>query len=688
MGRYMGCRRIRQGSVSRFSGPTRSTLLRRLVCLAIPCAIGALMLLAGPLAHSLAQDKAAAIVHVVRPGETLSEIALIYRVSVKQLQRWNHLRGSRILAGQRLEVWPAHRPTSYVVRSGDTLSEIAAQFKIPLSTLRRLNPIHRDRIYPGQELTLIAPAEREPALEEAFEYVVQKGDNLSTIARRFDVGLGLLRQLNRLTNDRIYPGQRLQLRPSSLDEPVHTVRRGETLSSIALKYHLTVSDLAALNDIEGSTIFVGQELRLKSAPAHVYIVERGDALWEIAAAYGMTVHELKRLNGLSSDRIYPGQELHLSVKRPMSTDTYVVKAGDYLGRIARLHQMSISELKRLNNMRSSVIYPGDKLKVNPILRTDGERIALGDIDWDDLMDISCDMQRIPEGNGPYYGWSPRAQQQLHADYFEAPCLSPWKSYVQARSLFRAFDRKIDRLGRLSDKLKGWHIVLDPGHGGLDPGAVVENLDGNGDKVYVVEHEYVYDIALRVYVLLRLHGATVTMTLLSPNHLIRRSDPPTQTFVNEKNEVYNSEQYNRTSCLASWPNGGRNGNLSHRVDIAARAFKNVPKNRRIFLSLHADIDPRSPEAPLVLYYKSRNGRHVDQASRKFAQCILSDLGAGAYARGQNLGVLRNNPARVKVLLELRNLAYTSHAWAIRFEELRQRDAEKLVRGILNYARSHG
>lgn len=45
------------------------------------------------------------------------------------------------------------------------------------------------------------------------------------------------------------------------------------------------------------------------------------------------------------------------------------------------------------------------------------------------------------------------------------------------------------MGRLSNVLKGWHIVLDPGHGGLDPGAVVENVDGNGNKVYVVEDEY-------------------------------------------------------------------------------------------------------------------------------------------------------------------------------------------------------
>ena len=55
------------------------------------------------------------------------------------------------------------------------------------------------------------------------------------------------------------------------------------------------------------------------------------------------------------------------------------------------------------------------------------------------------------------------------------------------------------------------------------------------------------------------------------------------------------------------------------------------------------------------------------------------------RGQNLGVLRNNPADVKVLIEVRNMAYRDHVWALRFEDLRHRDAEKVVRGLLDHAR---
>ena len=89
-----------------------------------------------------------------------------------------------------------------------------------------------------------------------------------------------------------------------------------------------------------------------------------------------------------------------------------------------------------------------------------------------------------------------------------------------------------------------------------------------------------------------------------------------------------------------------------------------------------------EAPLVLYYEGRNG--YDRDSRAFAQSLLSALGAGSRARGQSLAVLRHNPADVKVLLEMRNLAYTDHAWALRYEQMRQRDAEKVLKGLLDYA----
>ncbi|MXX38231.1 MAG: LysM peptidoglycan-binding domain-containing protein [Gemmatimonadetes bacterium] len=636
-----------------------------------------------------AAERRSPSVHVVKRGDTLSEIAVRYRVSQEQIRRWNKLRSSRIYTGQKLKVGsPARSGDWYRVRRGDTLSKIARQFAIPVYKLKAINRLDGDVIHVGQKLRLksAAPARSASADdhdEEPREYTVRRGDTLSKIALRFDVGLGFLRQLNKLKSDLIRPGQKLRLRASRLEEAVHVVKEGETLTEIARRYRVSVSQLQRLNALVGDRILIGQKLRLKDAASTVHIVERGDALWEIARAYGISVYRLKILNGLRSNRIYPGQELKLYSDRKLEPSgprlaTYVVKRGDYLAQIARLHQMSVAEITRLNKLKkNAVIHPGDRLKVRPM-----RWVELSEINWDDLQIRRADTPKIASDNGPYYFSRPRNKRQPSKKYYEPHPSSPRQTYRQAARLWREFEHKVGSMGRLSSRLEGWHIVLDPGHGGLDPGALVSARDGKGNRLYVVEDEYVFDIALRVYVLARLHGAQVTMTLLSPNHLIRQSEPPTQTFVHEKNEVYNWAAYNQTNKLSAWP---CYNNLETRVRIARQAFANAPRGRRIFLSLHADSSPKAPEAPLVLYYKSSKGR-VDRVSRQFARSLLPALGAGAHVRGQVLGVLRNNPADVKVLIEVRNMAYRDHVWALRFEDLRHRDAEKVVRGLLDHAAS--
>ena len=615
--------------------------------------------------------------YVVRRGDNLTTIASRHGISPGELRRINKLDGAVIHPGQKLRLRPASSAT-YLVKRGDTLSDIAAAEAVPVRELRELNNLRGDRIGAGQRLRLRAG---ETASEEVTEYVVRRGDTLSKIARRFDIGVSFLKQINGLKSDRIRPGQKLRLRASAVDEGIHIVRRGENLTGIARRYDIALAVLKELNGIEGDRILVGQKLRLRATPSARHIVERGDALWEIARAYSMRVAELKKLNGLTSNRIYPGQELVLSPEKSRRLGTYTVIGGDNLTEIARLHQMSVAELKRLNNLRSSVIHPGQRLNVRPLMAR-RERLELADVDWADLQVAPRGVRRIDVGNGPYFTRRPRADRQRGREYYEGHPASPLKTYRQARKLWKQFEHAVGRAGRLSSRLEGWHIVLDPGHGGLDPGAVVRTTDGNGRKLYVVEDEYVHDIALRSYVLLRLHGAKVTMTLLSPNHLIRGSAPPSQTFVNEKNEVYNSYALNKPNTRHQWPRGSRKG-LDARVRIAREAFAGTPKSRRIFLSFHADIDKNSPRAPLVLYYESRDGRRKDRASRAFAKSLLPALGAGSRVRGQGLRVLRDNPAAVKVLVELRNLAYVDHAWALRFEQLRQRDAEKVVRGVLDW-----
>ncbi len=684
-------------------------------------------------------------VYVVKRGETLSAIAERYQLSVAQLRKSNRLRGDRLRVGQRLKLPAGARPAWHRVDKGETLVRIARTYGVDLDQLRQLNQLSGDRILVGQRLRLSAPEstlaaqptalvprppkagnpgrEASPSADTAllpptpdpfrnelpeaadttaqdnpdstttgeeedlppFDYLVQKGESLVEIAQRFDLPPGLLRQLNNLKEDRLHPGQKLRLRPSALDEGIHIVRPGQTLTAIARSYRLAVDKLRELNGLdEDGKILVGQKLRLRTTAKDVHIVERGDALWEIASAYGIDAEELKRINGLNSEEIYPGQELKLSPRKAETFALYKVEPGDNLSEIARLHQMSLPELRRLNKLQGSVIHPGAQLKVKPMLG-DTEALQTAEVNWDSLRVPLRELGEIECENGPYYRDRPKAPHQLQPNYFENPPHSPLQSYERARRLWQAFAGSVEQLPPLSSALKGWNFVLDPGHGGLDPGAVVQVMDGNGNKVYVVEDEYVYDITLRVYVLLCRHGAQAELTLLSPNHLLRHSNPAAQTFVNEKNEVYNSRKFNEPNNAGSWPRGGRGGNLNARVHIAEQLFGHTPVNRRIFLSFHADIDPRAPEAPLVLYYQGKQGRR-DSVSKNFARTMLPSLGAGAHMRGQSLAVLRNNPAGVKVLLELRNLAYTDHGWALRFEQLRQRDAEKVIKGILEYSRA--
>lgn len=338
-----------------------------------------------------------------------------------------------------------------------------------------------------------------------------------------------------------------------------------------------------------------------------------------------------------------------------------VRKGDSLWSIARQYKTSIRAIKRINKLRTNNVYPGQVLRLTP-------RIA-----------------KYNAPNGPYYWQKPNASRQRHRNYSERARTSPGLDYRRAQILLRAFDNEI--LANASQKrrkpLKGWRIVLDPGHGGIDPGAIVSNMAGKKQRVYVVEDEYVYDIALRMYKELRLLGAEVTLTVISPNHLIRDNLPAKTTFVHEKNEVYNDERYNRRNSEKVRP---RSANLSQRVRVANRFVKGARKGRSLFVSLHADNTPGRPMGPLVIYHR-RRGR-IDSRSRSFARVMRSALhqpSLPAQDRGRNLAVLRNNLAHAEILVEVHNVHHENEAYRIRYHKNRQHHAKKIVKGILAYAR---
>ena len=237
--------------------------------------------------------------------------------------------------------------------------------------------------------------------------------------------------------------------------------------------------------------------------------------------------------------------------------------------------------------------------------------------------------------------------------------------------------------KISNVLAGYTIVIDPGHGGDDPGFMVKSVNSRGEAVYLVEDEYNYDIALRVYRLLKLNGANVKLTIISPNHHIRSTKDPSITFVNEKNEVFNSYELNKRNQYTDFPDGN-SSSLQKRKQVAEELFQGTPYNKRLFISIHNDISPGLPKQPYVVF----DGSSDDELnkSKAFADHILPALGQGSLSNHQSLAVLKNNPSNAAVLIEVRNVYYENNSWALRNEELREQDALKIVEGIIEYVKS--
>lgn len=172
------------------------------------------------------------------------------------------------------------------------------------------------------------PSTGESSIENT--YTVVYGDTLSEIAAKYGVDTTTLASLNGITNPNlIYVGQVLKI-PSSSNDNIsstngnfksYTVVAGDTLSEIAVKYGVSISDLAALNGISNiNLIYVGQVLRIpltssatvQQAQKTYYTVVAGDTLNGIAKKFGTTTSAIASLNKISNiNLIYVGQVLRI-----------------------------------------------------------------------------------------------------------------------------------------------------------------------------------------------------------------------------------------------------------------------------------------------------------------------------------------------------------------------------------------
>lgn len=107
---------------------------------------------------------------------------------------------------------PTGLPASYVVKAGDTLGAIAKRFNLTVATLMAANNLkNADRIYIGQVLVIRGGAGQSAA--GVIIHVVQRGDTLNRLARRYNLSVAQIKAWNSLKTDVIYVGQRLIVGP-------------------------------------------------------------------------------------------------------------------------------------------------------------------------------------------------------------------------------------------------------------------------------------------------------------------------------------------------------------------------------------------------------------------------------------------------------------------------------------------
>lgn len=305
--------------------------------------------------------------HRVKRGETLKGIAAEYSVSPRALAGVNHISRKRPLKRGMLLTVPASMksPSPEIIDNDD--------------------PSHSTAYVPTRRIGL--PAQIRGNSDNAVSrtvHTVKKGETLSGIAKRYGVQPEQLSAWNKLSSSGIRRGMRLRIfgadriapavadsealakgapssdtattasqagsKKPSVTTKVHVVRAGETLTSIATRYGVTLAELRSWNKVnKRGSVLKGQRLLVRLEGA-VALAEATDSPADPeAVAKEPTRTTPHAVRGTS----------HMQATRR----TVTVRQGDTLDAIARRHGVTIQSLRKANRITGSRIQVGQKLKL-------------------------------------------------------------------------------------------------------------------------------------------------------------------------------------------------------------------------------------------------------------------------------------------------------------------------------------
>lgn len=281
---------------------------------------------------------------------------------------------------------------TYTVKPGDTLYGISNQYGVSVTELAELNGIKGSNLQVGQVLKIPTNLSDNP--NNMFMYTVKSGDTLYSISRKYNTPVQEIININYLKSTNLVPGQVIRIPEFYFDMDNmslpnyinYTVKKGDTIYSIAKNNNIDADTLRKDNALTSDVLSVGQVIRIRLQDGQTteieecfgedyeiqsntnnyitYIVKKGDNLYNLAKAYNTSVSEITKLNNLKSSALSIGQQLKIP-KSNSSTGitTYIVKKGDSLYSISRKYNTSPDELKRKNNLKSNNLSVGQKLLI-------------------------------------------------------------------------------------------------------------------------------------------------------------------------------------------------------------------------------------------------------------------------------------------------------------------------------------
>ena len=231
--------------------------------------------------------------YTVKSGDTLYKIATKYNTTPQKIIDLNYLKNSNIVPGQALRIPETYTKeedmympnyTNYIVKKGDTLYGIAKNNNISVDTLIKDNSI-TSPLNIGQILKIRIPSSNE-VIEECIgpdyippdtnqtpiltTYTVKSGDNLYSIAKKYNTSASAIMFLNNLPNTNLQIGQKLKIPAASNITPTkpstpssnttYIVKSGDNLYSIARRFNTTVDAIKRKNNLTSNNLQIGQKL--------------------------------------------------------------------------------------------------------------------------------------------------------------------------------------------------------------------------------------------------------------------------------------------------------------------------------------------------------------------------------------------------------------------------------------------